>query len=343
MGKILNAAVIGLGGMGRGHLNNYIRFTNEGDIIKLVAACDIDASKFGNEKSNFNIEGIDAGGYDFSKFHCYTDMDEMLEKEELDLVTVALPTYMHADVTCKILNKGINVFCEKPMSLHVPECQRMIDTAKANGKKLMIGQVLRFWGEYEVLKSYFVSGKLGAPVSGYYWRGGGTPTGSYQGWYLKRECSGGCIKDQHVHDVDMVQYLYGMPKAVQTNAKIVIPGSGYDMVSTNYIFDEPMAVNAQDDWTLSGLGFEMAFRVNFTEGSIYLDNKGFRVCPKNGEPFTPEFDADNADYKEIRYFANSIINGTENTVNPPEASLQTIRLVEAENESADKGGIIVNL
>jgi len=223
----MNYALIGCGRISTNHIKAAVN-----NKLNIVAVCDVNPEKFGNVKVDFNLDGVGAGDYDFSGFNCYTDMDEMIEKEELDLVTIALPTYLHCEATVKCLKKGINVFCEKPMALDVEQCQLMIDTAKEAGKRLMIGQCLRFWGEYEVLKEYVDNGKLGKPVSAYFFRGGSTPMWSFENWLQHRECGGGALHDQHVHDVDMVSYLFGMPKAVSTVGKIVIPGSGYDTVST---------------------------------------------------------------------------------------------------------------
>ena len=108
MSKILRAAMIGIGSMGRGHLDNYLRLEKEGYPIKVVALCDIDEKKFTNYKADFNIGEVGADGYDFGSFSLYTDLDEMLKKEELDMVTIALPTYLHCWGTCKCLEAGIN-------------------------------------------------------------------------------------------------------------------------------------------------------------------------------------------------------------------------------------------
>jgi predicted dehydrogenase len=99
--------------------------------IELVAICDVDEAKFQNYKADFNIRGLADGEFDFSKFHCYTDVDDMLANEkELDMVSVIVPTYLHCEISCKCLEAGINVFCEKPMALNLEQCQKMIDTAK---------------------------------------------------------------------------------------------------------------------------------------------------------------------------------------------------------------------
>lgn len=339
---MLRTALIGVGGMGRGHLANLIQLTKEGDRIKLVAACDVDPERFENKKVDFNL---DVGGddYDFSKFNCYTDMDDMLAKEKLDLVVIALPTYLHCPATVKCLKLGINVFCEKPMALSVEECDLMINTAKECGKHLMIGQCLRFWGEYAAVKQIIDSGRLGKPHYGYFWRGGDTPKWSFENWLLRRECGGGALHDQHVHDVDTVAYLFGMPKQVTTLGRTVYPGSGYDSVSTQYIYDDGKVVNAQDDWTLNGTGFAMEFRVGFEKGCAVMANGKFNVYDENQKDITPEFNTESAYVTEMKYFADCILKGTKNTINPPEASRDTIRIVAAETKSADNRGKLTDV
>jgi len=341
---MLKTGLIGVGGMGRGHLDNLIRFTKENEVIKLVSVCDVNPDKFKNIKIDFNLEGVGAGDYDFSQFNCYTDMDEMLAKEELDLVVIALPTYLHCPTAVKCLKKGINVFSEKPMALNVEECQLMIDTAKEYGKKLMIGQCLRFFGEYNVLKDIVDTGKFGKPVAGYFYRGGSTPKWSFENWLLRRECGGGALHDQHVHDVDTINYLFGMPAKVTTSGKILFEGSGYDAVATNYLYDGGFVINAQDDWTMEGRGFSMEFRVSFEKGTVTFNDSGFKVLDGAGKDVTPtDYSKENAYYLELKFFADTIINDKPNTINPPEDSRNTIKIVEAETESADKNGEIIIL
>jgi len=349
---MLRTALIGIGAMGSGHLDNFLRMKKEGSHIDLVAVCDVDESKFkDNKKIEGNVEGVGGGGgVDFSAISCYTSVDEMLAKEELDFVAIALPTYLHCEYTVKCLDKGLHVFCEKPMALNPEECRKMIDASERNGKKLMIGHCLRFWGQYEETKKIIDSGKYGKPIAAYFFRGGGTPAWSYENWLLKRECGGGALLDQHVHDVDTINFFFGMPKAVSTLGSILYEGSGYDAVTCQYIYDEPMAINAQDDWALAYGGFSMVFRVNFERGSVIMGEREFIMAGRgetaqspNEKPFTPEFDKENAYYKEIKYFADCIINNKPVEINPPEESLNTIRIVAAEIESADNNGAIVEV
>ncbi|HHV96583.1 MAG TPA: Gfo/Idh/MocA family oxidoreductase [Clostridiaceae bacterium] len=340
---MLKVGLVGIGFMGRTHLENYIKLEQEGYPVKLVAICDVDPQKFEGKFVGGNI-GDTSKQYDFSKYNLYTSYDEMLEKEKLDFVDIALPTYLHAEATIKALNKGLHVFCEKPMARTSEECAKMIEAAKANNKKLMIGQCLRFWPEYEVLKEYVDSGKFGKVTGAYFFRGGGTPIWSHENWLLINEKSGGALLDQHIHDVDTINWLFGKPEKVSTSAVNVIPGSGYDIVSTNYIYPDGKVINAQDDWTLNGdFGFEMLFRVNFEKGSlIYKDGK-LTIYPNDGKAFVPEVSTESAYYKEIKYFIDCLINDKPVEIVPPESTMETIKIAEAEVESADKKGVPVEV
>ncbi|MBE6650551.1 MAG: Gfo/Idh/MocA family oxidoreductase [Ruminococcaceae bacterium] len=338
---MLKMGLVGLGGMGRGHLTQLEKLMADGVGIELVALCDIDPKAFGKVKTSLNLEGMEKSDYDFSKYHCYDNVDEMLANEKLDLVNVVVPTYEHSTVACKVMNAGVNCLCEKPMAISISQCQLMIDTAKKNNVRLMIGQCLRFWGEWVVLKDFFTSGRLGAPIGGFYYRNGGTPT---KDWYLCREKGGGALFDQHIHDVDMVNYLYGVPKAVSTVGKIVIPGSGYDTCATNYIYDENYCVHTENLWVNHESGFRHGFRADFEEGTVVFDEKGFRAFSKGYKaidlPAVPQL---GGHYPEIKYFVELIENNGINTINPPESSLDTIRIALAEAKSADLGGAIVEL
>ncbi|MFO7154685.1 MAG: Gfo/Idh/MocA family oxidoreductase [Caldicoprobacter oshimai] len=340
---MVKVGLIGIGFMGRGHLDNYIRLEAEGFPVKLVAICDIDKDKFENKFLPGNIN-VGNKKYDFSKYNLYTDIDEMLENEDLDYVDITLPTYLHAEAAIKALNKGMHVLCEKPMALTVDECKAMIEAAEKNNRKLMIAQCLRFWPEYEYLKECVETNRFGKVLAGYFFRGGGTPKWSYQNWLLQKDKSGGAILDQHIHDVDMINWLFGTPKAVSTIAKNVIPGSGYDIVSTRYIYEDGKVITAEDDWVLNGeYGFSMLYRVNFEKGNVVYEKGTLKVNPNDGKSFTPDLPKENGYYREIKYFINALINDTPIDVASPYSTMETIRIAQAEIESADNGGKFVEL
>jgi len=343
MEKILRTAVVGIGMMGRGHVEVYQRLEKEGFPVKLVAVCDVDQAKLdGTVKIDGNLDNVGKDEQTFSDYNKYLSIDELLKKEDLDYIDIVLPTYLHAPMTIKCLKKGLNVLCEKPMALNYKECMKMTEAAKKANKKLMIGQCLRFWPEYEILKQYVVNGTFGKVVCGYFFRGGGTPMWSFEDWLRQREKGGGALHDQHVHDADMINYLFGMPKAVSSGGIKVFPNSGHDAVSTNYYYEDGKVINAQDDWTINGkYGFSHVFRVNFEKGAIVMDGGKFTVIPHEGEPFTPNYQPESAYYREIMYFCHSIINNTPIEVTTAQSTADTIKIIEAETQSADKNGMRV--
>ena len=345
MAERLKAALVGVGSMGRGHLDNYVKLLKEDSDIEIVALCDIDEKKFTNYKADFNLGPVGEDGYDFDKFRLYTDLDEMLEKETaLDMVTVALPTYLHAWGTIKCLNKGINVLCEKPMATTYEDCMAMIEAAEKNGKFLMIGQCLRFATPYLTLKKYVDEKILGECVAAHFFRGGGTPLWSYQNWLLDRSRGGGALFDQHIHDVDAVNFIFGRPDRVSTAAKTLFEKSAYDTCSTNYYYDNSdRPINTQNDWTLSGPYFYQDFRANFERGTIVRDRYGMNVYHKDGKVEAIELPSENAYYNETVYFAECIRKGCAPDRVPARETAETVRIALAEMASADAHGKIVNV
>ncbi|MDR0473756.1 MAG: Gfo/Idh/MocA family oxidoreductase [Treponema sp.] len=341
---MLKCALIGVGAMGRGHLENYIKFTEEGFPVNLAALCDVDEDKLKDAAKAGNSAGVSGTG--LPDCNLYTSIDEMLSVEnDLDFADIVLPTFLHAEVSIKCMNAGLHVLCEKPMAMNSAQCEKMIEVSQKTGKKLMIAQCLRFSPEYEILKQYTDSGEFGKITGGYFFRGGGTPMRSWNNWLLKKELSNGCLLDQHIHDVDMINYLLGKPDKVSASAKNVFNGSGYDIVSANYFYDkDDVVLNAQDDWTLNGdYGFLSLYRVNFEKGSIICEGGKVTIFPHEGNKFNPKLPLYSGYYREMEYFMNAVINNTGTDIIPLHSARDTIAIAEAEIKSADLKGVPVEV
>ena len=341
---MIKVGLVGVGAMGSGHLANYLRLMREGVDVKLVAVCDVRPEQLERKNNtDLNIE-IKQETYE-AEYNKYTDFNEMMAKEEMDYIDFAVPTYLHAQMAIAAMENGFNVLSEKPMALNVEQCEKMIETQMRTGKLLMIAQCLRFWPAYEQVKKLVESGEWGRVVSGMFFRGGATPIWSFEDWLRKKEKSGGALLDQHIHDVDTINWLFGTPAAVSTSAVNMIPGSGYDAVSTNYYYADGKVINAQDDWTINGddFGFEMIFRVNFEKGCAVLSREGLKLMPVGGKSYVPEMSADDGYYHEILYFLDCLKNGKQPERCTPSSTMETIRIAWAEVASADKGGELVKL
>lgn len=332
----MKMGLIGIGFMGRGHLDQYLQLQKEGSDIELVAIADIDPEKFQGKFVKGNLGDLGASKYDFSQFRCYTSAEEMLEKEELDAVDIVLPTYLHAKYAIKAMEAGADVLCEKPMARNLEECDAMIEASKRTGCKLMIGQCLRFMGHYEVLKRFVDNGELGKPVFFSLFRGGGTPQWSYQDWEKDEALSGGCLLDQHVHDVDMLNWLFGVPTEVSSMGRNVCPGAGFDAVSTHYRYDG-MIAHASDDWAMNGkdMPFSMWYRANFEKGTVVFENGVTKVYPVDGDCYVvDDGTGPNAYYREICHFAHELRSGNADARVDLDSIRKTIAIAEAEHQSA---------
>lgn len=336
---MLKVGLIGFGFMGRMHFDNYVRLAAEGLQVQLVAICDLLIEELKEGKASGNI-ATEQEVYDLTPYRLYDNIAAMLENEELDIVDITLPTPLHADLVCSLLEKGIHVLCEKPMASSSEEGWRMVKTAEQTGKTLMIAQCLRFWPAYEYLKACVEDNRYGAVTSGYFFRGSGSP----KGWYLNGSQSGGCLTDMHIHDADMIHWLFGKPEKLSTIARNVIPGSGYDIVSTHYIYADGKVVNAQADWTLEGdFGFSMTYRVNFEGGNLHFENGQVKVFPRDEPGFIAELSDDMGYYREMKYFIESVQAGNPVSICTPESAVGTLEIIEAELRSADEGGLQVSL
>jgi predicted dehydrogenase len=336
---MLKVGLIGFGFMGRMHYDNYVRLASEGLSVQLVAICDeqIEVLKNGSAAGNIATQ---QDVYDLSPYRLYDNIDAMLNNEQLDIIDIALPTYLHAELTCAMLEKGYHVLCEKPIAGSSMDGWRMANTAARTGKTLMIGQCLRFWPAYEYLKECVDDKRYGEVTAGSFFRGGEPP----KGWFLDGSKSGGCITDMHIHDTDVINWLFGKPQKVSSLARNVIPGSGYDMVSTNYLYEDGKVLNGQADWTLQGdFGFSMSYRVNFEGGNLVFENNILKVNPNNSPGFIAELSPDMGYYRQIKYYAQSIIDGKPVTVCTPESAIASLEIIEAEIRSADQQGAQVTL
>ena len=349
---MLRAAVIGAGRMGRGHIGVYQQLEREGYPVRLAAICDVDEPKLRGEKSYaLNLAktaGVADTAPEYSAYHCYTDAEEMLAREELDVVDIVVPTYLHADITQKALRAGVNVLCEKPMALTPALCQDMIDTAAETGKRLMIGQCLHFWKEYEILAEKVKSGEYGAVNAAYFYRGGAqniVTNPSWQQWILDRKLGGGGLFDQHIHDIDAIRWCFGTPKAVSATGITVYPKSAYDICTTQYYFDgADKIVTAHDNTCYKGsYGFRYGYTVNFENCTMLFQDAQLTIMPEGEDPILVPKPAESAYYYEIKYFLDGVQSGEPFDRNLPEEAQENVRIALAEMESADNGGKLVTL
>ena len=213
--------IIGVGGWGK----NHSRVLH--DFGVLTSICDMDKIKAKNLATRYNVNH-------------YGSIDDMIDTESLDACLVCTPTKTHYPVATKLMEKGINVFVEKPLSYSSKECEEMIQIAKKNKISLTCGYIERFNPAVQEVKKILSDNVYGELLMIEFHRENRMPL------HIKDV---GIIYDTSVHDIDTAIYLFGSkPNVVFARAgKIfhsfedfsnIILGFGKDrvaVISSNWI------------------------------------------------------------------------------------------------------------
>lgn len=328
-------AIVGFGGLGKTHFLNLIPLAQERGDFCLQAICGADPEAL-TKSVKLNIGEVDLSQIDFSDCHFYRDYKEMLDQEQLDFIISALPTYLHEQAAVYALNKGIHVFSEKPMALTAEGCENMIHAAKENSRQLMIGQCLRFAPAYAKLKEYIDNKTFGRAYRAEFTRYSQLPTWTWNNWILDPAQSGGCVLDMHVHDVDLINWFFGMPDSLRsaaTGAK-----AGLESVFTQYFYKEKdLLVTANADWSMTQtFPFEERCLINFEEATIIVQDSKLTVY-RDEDSFSPELEDKDQYVEEMRTFLKLIIDGEACSITSPESVYASVTLALKEIESAQTG------
>lgn len=307
---MLKVGVVGIGGISGTHIPVWLKRED----VKLTAICDIRPEQM--EK--------------YDDVRKYSDYQEMLEKEELDILDICLPTYLHAEVAIAALEKGIHVLCEKPVSLKREDVKLIYDAAEKNHVCFMPAHVIRFWTEYVKLKEIFDEKKYGKLLSGYLCRLSTRPKWSWDNWMYEEERSGLVPYDLHIHDLDFMVYLLGGPKDWK---KHCIRRPEQDYIHVVYEYDE-FFVTAESSWFACSYPFKAEYRFVFEDAIVACEDGIFTIYENSGNVIStreeskegeavinlPQTDA----YAiEIDYFVNCVKAGKKADIIKP-TELETV-------------------
>ena len=256
---MLKVGIVGVGGISVAHLNAWK--TIEG--AEVVALCDIRRERLDEHTDK----------------RCYLNFEEMLENETLDILDVCVPTFLHIEYSIKAMNKGINVICEKPISLKREDVKLAYETAEKNGVKFMVAQVVRFAEEFNYVKEVFESKKYGKLLSGTMKRLGIYPYWTWENWMMKEKLSGLVPYDLHIHDLDFLVYAFGKPNVVTTK-RARTPDADY----LNVIYDyDGFFIAAEASWYAAPYPFQFGFKFQFKKALITLEDGKLNVYENEGK------------------------------------------------------------
>ena len=325
------AAVIGLGAVSPVH----IAALEANENVQLVAVCDID------EGARLRApEGVPA----------FADYLQMIETVRPDCVHLCLPHYLHYPVARDAAERGVNVFCEKPLAVGVAQAQAFCELEEAH-PELQLGICLqnRLNETTEELLSIIEGGAYGRLLGmralvpwyrskDYYteqpWRGSWEQAGS------------GVLMNQSVHTLDLMYYLGGSIQRLRASVSQLL----------DYGIEVEDTVSASIEYENGAHGLFMATNANFknegVELSVDLEQGSFRMCDNvlyrveaNGAEHKLAEDAKlpgskfyyGASHdKLIRRFYESLELGSDNYIHVRDA-LMSIRLIDAILEAGKSG------
>ena len=199
----LRAGVIGLGWAGQQHVAAYAADPTV-DLVALSAMEEHLLEQFGEQHQ---VPGR------------YQDWKQMIAEAELDIVSIATPTFLHEPMAIHALGAGVNVITEKPMAQDGEAAGRMVEAARKAGRVLDVSFNHRRRGDVAALKTVVDSGVLGKlyyAKTGWIRRQGIPGLGT---WFTKAQSSGGgAMMDIGIHMLDMTLHLMGEPEVTAASA-----------------------------------------------------------------------------------------------------------------------------
>ncbi len=263
---MIKIGIAGIGFMGWIHHLAYQRVAG----VQVAALCEQNKKRLGGDwrdiQGNFGPRGevVDVSG-----LNCYDNLDELVADPTLDVIDVCLPPAAHADAAVKALDAGKHVFCEKPMSLTVADCQRMVRAAQSANRLIMIGHVLPMYPEYAYARKLISGGKYGSLIGGSFKRVISDPLW-LKDFYDPRGC-GGPLLDLHIHDAHLIRYLFGMPKSLISQGRM--RGEVVEYCNTMFEFADPRLVVSATSGVIhqQGRSFTHGFEIQLEKATLLYD------------------------------------------------------------------------
>lgn len=198
----LGIGIIGTGAIARSHAAGYAALSGE---CRLVAVADID-----EEKARVAAAEIGDGTA------WYADYRKMIARDDIDVVSICTPPFVHASLAVDAMRAGKHVLVEKPMAPSLRECDQMIAAAEETGRVMSVVSQTRWRPERWRAKALIDRGLLGRIVFGkvdcQWWRG----PKYYEMWWRgtwEKECGGATI-NHAIHHIDYLLWLMGDVKRV---------------------------------------------------------------------------------------------------------------------------------
>ncbi|MES2731076.1 MAG: Gfo/Idh/MocA family oxidoreductase [Bacteroidota bacterium] len=205
--------------------------------------------------------------------HYFTDLDQMLALDGLDMIVIGAPNHLHCAITLKAAAAGKHIVVEKPLCLNLAEADRMIEACKQAKVKLMYAEELCFAPKYVRLKNLLDEGALGKPVLLKQSEKHDGPHADHF-WDVERS-GGGVTMDMGCHAIQFFRWLNNNNpiKSVYAQMSTSVHAEktkGDDNAILIFEFENGVVAMAEESWTKLG-GMDDRAEIHGSEGVAYAD------------------------------------------------------------------------
>ena len=275
----------------------------------------------------------------------YYEAQQLYEDNTLDAVDICVPTFLHCEAVIAAAERGKHILCEKPIALTVPDVDRMIGAVERAGVRAMVAQCVRFWPQYAAAKQLLNGGQLGRPLMATASRLAGPP--AWSPWFRDPALSGGAILDLHVHDLDYLFYLFGLPEQVYAVGTASEMGA-WDDALTMLRYGE-FGASARAGYRMPrGWPFTTSFRILGDEGCVeyrfrvggQIDKRDvaqteFVLFRSGQDPVQPACSTQDPYEAEVEYFVNCLREGRDPEIATLQEARAVLRIALAAKESLE--------
>lgn len=331
---MLNAAIIGAGYIGSLHA----QMINQSKKVNLVAIAE--------RNEEVGRKAAEEHGCKW-----YADARELLENEDVDMVNICLPTFLHEEYVLLAAEYKKHILCEKPVTLTVESFDRMVQAAKNAGVKFMVAQSVRFGASSIEIKKRYDAGEFGDVKMVYANRLTQHP--AWANWHHDPNLSGGGLYDLHIHDIDFARYLFGPVKSVYAIGYKNADGC-YNHVISSLTFVNGVRAAIEGAYEMTeGFPFTTNFRMTGADETVdYVMHAGTNIKDADQKNRLRAFRVgkqpkvvDTTHYPdgilaEIEHFADCINEDRESDIVPLRQSRAVLVILAAIQESMETGQVI---
>ncbi len=269
---MLRVGLIGCGGIGAVHAKCWI-YMNEKTELAAIADASVERAEAIAKECGAAV---------------YSDAEEMLKNENLDIVDICLPTALHTRFAVLAMKHAKNVIIEKPICLTEEDAKLLLATEKETGACVQVAHIVRFGTAHEYLKRVYDSKEYGKIKTGTFIRISPKPV--WVNGYNDVTRTGGMQLDLQIHNLDFIRYLMGGdPEHVGTVLSRANDGV-IEHLFAHYRYGDALFTD-ECSWEYpTCMPFKAGYRVRFEGATLVLDGDELTVYPEEGEPFKPELE-----------------------------------------------------